>query len=64
MDKDLNKDKLYQTIDQLDKRKITPVKFYSIFLNKIHPFYDANGRMCKIIFADDNKTNLLMRQKL
>ena len=28
-------------------------KFYSILLNKIHPFYDGNGRTCKILFAND-----------
>ena len=27
MDKDLKEDKLYQTIDQFNRRKITPVKF-------------------------------------
>ena len=29
-------------------------KFYSIFLNKIHPLYDRNGRTCKILFANDD----------
>ena len=55
MGKDLIEDKLYQIIDQFNKRKITPVKFYSIFLNKIHLFYDENGRACKILSANDYK---------
>ena len=29
-------------------------KFYSILLNKIHPFYDGNGRTYKILFANDD----------
>ena len=32
-------------------RKITPIKFYSIFL--MHPFYGGNGRASVILFADD-----------
>ena len=48
MGKELIDDKLYQIIDQLNERKITSTKFYSILLNKIHPFYDGNGRICKI----------------
>ena len=49
MDKDLIEDKLYQIIDQFNKRKITLTKsFYSILLNEIHPFYNRNGRTCKI----------------
>ena len=54
MDKELIEDKLYQIIHQFTKRKITSAKFYSILLNKIHPFYDGNGRMCKILFANDD----------
>ena len=38
MDKDLIEDKLYQIIDQFSEREITPVKFYLMFLNHIHPF--------------------------
>ena len=38
MDKDLTEDKLYQIIDQFNEKKITPVKFYSILLNKIIHF--------------------------
>ena len=51
----MDKDKLYQIIDQLNKRKITPIKFYSIIIHKIHPFYDGNGRTCKILFANNDK---------
>ena len=35
-----------------------------MLLNEIHPFYDGNGRTCKILFANDDKINLLMKQKL
>ena len=35
--------------------KITHLKSYSILLNKIHPFYNGNGRMCKILLANDDK---------
>ena len=55
MDKNLTEDKLYQIIDQLHKRQITPIKFYSIIIHEIHPFYHGNGRTCKILFANDDK---------
>ena len=55
MDKELIEDKLYQIIDQFSERKITSRKFYSILLNKIHPFYDGNCRTCEIPFANDDK---------
>ena len=54
MDKALIEDKLYQIIDQFNERKNTSTKFYSILLNKIHPFYDGNYRTCKILFANDD----------
>ena len=54
MDKGLIKYKLYQIIDQFNERKLHLQKFYSILLNRIHPFYDGNSRMCKILFANDN----------
>ena len=60
MGKELIDDKLYQIIDQFNERKITPTKFYSILLNKIHPFYDGNGRTCKIQVADD----VMIRQNI
>ena len=41
MDKELIEDKLYQIIDQFNERKITSTKFYSILLDKIHPFYNV-----------------------
>ena len=52
MDIELIEDKLYQIIDQFSERKITSTKFYSILLNKIHPFYD--GRTCEILVANDD----------
>ena len=60
--KDLMENKL-QIIDQFTERNITTVKSYSIILNEIHPYYDENGRTCEILFANDNKINLLMEQK-
>ena len=39
MDKDLIEDKLCQLIDQL--------------LDNIHPFYDGNGKTCKILFLSN-----------
>ena len=56
MDKALMEDKLYQIIDQFNERKITSTKFYSILLNKIHSFYNGNGKTCKIQFANDDIT--------
>ena len=56
MDKDLIEDELYWIIDQFNENKITPTKFYSILLNEIHPFSYGNGRMCKILFANEDKT--------
>ena len=55
MDKNVTEDKLYQIIDQFNKRQITPIKFYSIIIHDLHPFYDGNGRSCKILFANDDK---------
>ena len=49
MDKDLIENNLHQTINQFNERKITSTKFYSILLNKIHPFYDGNGRTGKCL---------------
>ena len=42
------KSELYRLVDE---RQITP-RFYDIFLDKIHPFADGNGRTCKILFED------------
>ena len=43
---------LYRLVDQFNKRQITPRRFCDIFLDKIHPFADGNGRTCKILFED------------
>ena len=51
MDKKLIEHKLYQIVDQFNKRNITSTKFYLILLNKIDPFYDGNVKKCKILFA-------------
>ena len=60
MDKDLVEDSAYQTIDQFTERKITPLKFYSILLNKINPLSDGNGRRCRIQLANNDKTNKII----
>ena len=61
----LIENKLYQRLDQFHEMKITPVKFYSITLSKIHILYDGSGRTCKPLFSNDDKVkSLLMRQKL
>ena len=43
---------LYRLVDQFNERQITPRRFLDIFLDKIHPFADRNGRTCKILFKD------------
>ena len=43
---------LYRLVDQFNKRQITPRRFCDIFLDKIHPFADGNGRTCKLLFED------------
>ena len=43
---------LYKLVDQFNGRKITPRTFCDIFLDKIHPFADGNGRTCKLLFED------------
>ena len=63
MDKDLIEDKLYQVINQINVKTITPTELYSILLNEIHPFYDGNSRTCKILFANYYKINLVQKIK-
>ena len=43
---------LYRLVNQFNQGKITPRTFCDIFLDKIHPFADGNGRTCKILFED------------
>ena len=43
---------LYRLVDQFNERQITPRTFCDIFLDKIHPFADENGRTCKILYED------------
>ena len=43
---------LYRLVDQFNERQITPRTFCDIFLDKIHPFADGNGRTCKVLFED------------
>ena len=46
---------LYTLADRFNDRQITPRVFCNIFLDKIHPFSDGNGRTCKILFEDRYK---------
>ena len=64
MDKDLIEDKLYQITDQFNERKNYIRKVLLNTFKQKDPFYDGNGRTCKILFANDDIINLLIRQKL
>ena len=55
MDKNLTDDKLYEKVNQFSERKITPVKFYSLFLNEIRSSFNGNCRTFKMLFANDDK---------
>ena len=61
IEKDLIEDRFYQITDQFSEKKITPAKFYLIFLQKIHSFYNGNGNLCQVLFANDYEINLLVR---
>ena len=61
MDKDFIEDKLYQLVDQFNERKINHRDFYSEFLNNIYPFYDGNGRTCKILFVSSSYLYLTIK---
>ena len=52
--KEVIEDKFYQIIHQFIERNIISKKFYSILLNKTHPFYDGNGKTCKMLLANDD----------
>ena len=51
MGKDLIEDKLYQLVDQFHERKANHRDFYLELFDDIYPFYDGNGRTCKILFV-------------
>ena len=36
------------------KEKLTNANFFEILLKEIHLFYDGDGRMFKILFANNN----------
>ena len=57
MENDPTEDRPYQGIDHFNEKQITLLKLYLICLNEIHPFYDGNGHLCKIIFANKDKIN-------
>ena len=45
-DKNLIEDKLYELIDQFNKRKISHIDFYFTLLDNEHPFFDGIGWTC------------------
>ena len=46
---------LYLLVDKFNERQISTRTFCDVFLDKIHPFSDGNGRTCKILFEDRYK---------
>ena len=46
---------LYLLVDKFNERQITSRIFCDVFLDKIHPFSDGNGRTCKILFEEKYK---------
>ena len=46
---------LYLLVDKFNERQICTRTFCDVFLDKIHPFSDGNGRTCKILFEDKYK---------
>ena len=38
-------------------KKVTSTKFYSILLNKVHPFYHGSGWTSKMLIATDDMIN-------
>ena len=46
---------LYLLVDKFNERQISARTFCDLFLDKIHPFSDGNGRTCKILFEDKYK---------
>ena len=48
--KEVKENRFYQFIDQFNK-KIYIYKFYSMLLNKVHPFNNGNGRTRLILFS-------------
>ena len=51
VDKDLIELKLYQLIDQFNKRKTDHRNFYFVLFDNIYTFYDENGRTYKVLFV-------------
>ena len=52
MDFTMIESELYTLVDKFNERQITTRHFCDIFLDKIHPFSDGNGRTCKILFEE------------
>ena len=61
MYKDLIEDKLYQTMDQSNERKITPLMFYWLTLNKM---VETIGRVRYCLLMLIKLKSLLIGQKL
>ena len=50
IEKDLIENTLFKIIGQFTEKKITPIRFYSILLNKITPFSDRKDGTFEILF--------------
>ena len=55
MDFSMIEPELYLLVDKFNERQISTRTFCDVFLDKIHPFSDGNGRTCKILFEDKYK---------
>ena len=52
MDKDLIEDIVYESTNSM-KKKINPSDLYYALFGNMYPFYDGNGRNCKIPFVNN-----------
>ena len=52
MDKDDIEQALYTLVDNFNDPIISKKDFCEIFLDRIHPFRDENGKTCKVLFIN------------
>ena len=52
-------DKMYMHKELLEDKLSEIINQFNEIFNKIHPFYDRNGRTCNILFTND-----MIRQKI
>ena len=63
MDKDDIEQALYTLVDNFNDRIISKKDFCEIFLDRIHPFRDENGRTCKVLLLMCFNINLAFKRK-